>query len=135
MKVFIDTSALIALWNKNDTYHAQALDIEQTLRLSGYKYITSNAILLEFGNALSPKPLRKIASKIINNIQQDHDFWECVPIDPFLGKGAKLFENREDKEWGLVDCTSITIAKEYGIQEVFTADHHFEQAGFHILLS
>lgn len=35
-----------------------------------------------------------------------------------------------DKEWGLVDCTSIVLAKEMGIHEIFTTDHHFEQAGF-----
>ncbi len=40
----------------------------------------------------------------------------------------------EDKGWGLVDCTSIVLAKEMGINEIFTTDHHFEQAGFTILL-
>ncbi len=39
-----------------------------------------------------------------------------------------------DKEWGFVDCTSILVAKDMGIKDVFSADHHFEQAGFNILL-
>lgn len=39
-----------------------------------------------------------------------------------------------DKDWGLVDCTSIIVAKNLGISEIFTTDHHFEQAGFQILL-
>jgi len=29
---------------------------------------------------------------------------------------------------------SILIAREMGITEIFTADHHFEQAGLRILL-
>ena len=40
----------------------------------------------------------------------------------------------KDKEWGLVDCTSIIVARDMGITEIFTTDHHFEQAGFTILL-
>lgn len=39
-----------------------------------------------------------------------------------------------DKEWGLVDCASIHVAKNMGIKDIFSTDHHFEQAGFQILL-
>jgi predicted nucleic acid-binding protein len=39
-----------------------------------------------------------------------------------------------DKDWGFVDCTSIVLAKFLGIKDVFSTDHHFEQAGFTILL-
>ena len=34
----------------------------------------------------------------------------------------------------MVDCTSIVVAKKMKIIEIFTTDHHFEQAGFTILL-
>ncbi len=33
-----------------------------------------------------------------------------------------------------VDTSALIAAKELGIKEIFTADHHFEQAGFEILL-
>ncbi len=52
-----------------------------------------------------------------------------------MNKGLELFKRMLDKEWGLVDCTSIAIANDLGITEIFTTDHHFEQAGFNILLS
>jgi predicted nucleic acid-binding protein len=42
--------------------------------------------------------------------------------------------NRRDKSWGLVDCSGILVARKLGITTVFTADHHFTQAGFKILL-
>src|SRR5947207_10773248 len=37
-------------------------------------------------------------------------------------------------QWSLVDCLSIIACQDRGIQEVFTGDHHFEQAGLRILL-
>jgi hypothetical protein len=36
--------------------------------------------------------------------------------------------------WGLVDCVSFVIMRSLGIREAFTADRHFEQAGFVALL-
>jgi len=45
-----------------------------------------------------------------------------------------LYKQRFDKEWGFTDCTSFTIMSKYGITTAFTNDHHFEQAGFQILM-
>ena len=45
-----------------------------------------------------------------------------------------LFAKRPDKEWSLTDCISFIVMQEYGLTEALTADHHFEQAGFTILL-
>ena len=39
-----------------------------------------------------------------------------------------------DKEWGLVDCSSIIVSSERELTEVFTTDRHFKQAGFTIFL-
>jgi len=39
-----------------------------------------------------------------------------------------------DKEWSLIDCISIIIAEEFRITDIFSNDHHFEQAGFNILM-
>jgi predicted nucleic acid-binding protein len=48
--------------------------------------------------------------------------------------GMELFKKRADKDWSLVDCISMLIAQERRITDIFTTDHHFEQAGFNILL-
>ncbi|MFM5956954.1 MAG: PIN domain-containing protein, partial [Dolichospermum sp.] len=41
---------------------------------------------------------------------------------------------REDKEWGLVDCISFIVMQDRGITDALTADTHFQQAGFRALL-
>jgi uncharacterized protein len=45
-----------------------------------------------------------------------------------------LFKQREDKEWGLVDCISFIVMQDRGITDALTADTHFQQAGFRALL-
>ena len=61
--------------------------------------------------------------------------WKSTFIDEkLLNRGFELYRQMKDKEWGLVDCISIIVARDMGITEIFTTDHHFEQAGFTILL-
>ena len=51
-----------------------------------------------------------------------------------MNKAIRLYRERHDKEWGLTDCISFVLMAEHGLQEALTSDHHFEQAGFKILL-
>lgn len=46
-----------------------------------------------------------------------------------------LYGNREDKCWSVTDCSSMLLMEDMEITEVLTADHHFEQAGFVVLMS
>jgi len=132
--VFFDTSALIATGNKHDAFHLDALRIRNDLKRRERYFVTTSAILYEFGSAFSATGLRPTAIKMIEAIRQSKK-WKCIQIDNELfNKGFELYKQVKDKEWGLVDCTSIIVARDMGIMEVFTADHHFEQAGFTILL-
>lgn len=44
----------------------------------------------------------------------------------------KLYQERLDKEWGLTDCMSFLVMKDYDLRQALTADKHFQQAGFRI---
>jgi hypothetical protein len=58
-----------------------------------------------------------------------------VPPGPELFEaGLKLYSQREDKDWTLTDCISFVVMERMGIREALTGDHHFEQAGFTVLL-
>jgi predicted nucleic acid-binding protein len=53
----------------------------------------------------------------------------------YLETALNLYDHREDKGWGLVDCASFAVMQDLGITEAFTDDRHFKQAGFRRLLS
>ncbi len=63
--VFVDTAALIAMSNRQDAFHSQAMTVRNSLRTSHRNYVTTNAILLEFGNAFSQIRLKPVAIKLI----------------------------------------------------------------------
>lgn len=132
--VFVDTSALIAIGNKRDAFHAQAREVNDQLIQSNSFFVTSSAILLEFGNAFSTVNLKPFAIRLINAVMQSKK-WKSIVIDEnIMSRGFDLYRQMTDKDWGFVDCTSIVLAKSLGVQNVFSTDHHFEQAGFNILL-
>jgi predicted nucleic acid-binding protein len=60
--------------------------------------------------------------------------WTSFHLRAICSGAARIFSTRPDKEWSLTDCISFVVMNERGITDAFTNDHHFEQAGFQILL-
>ncbi len=67
--IFVDTSALIALGNKRDTFHSSAVKIRDDLKKEKVNFVTTNAVLLEFGNAFSRISLKSTAISLIEAIK------------------------------------------------------------------
>ena len=58
-EVFLDTSFAIALSVESDQNHDHAIEISQQLEPESSRLITTTAILLEIGNALSKQRYRQ----------------------------------------------------------------------------
>ena len=52
-EVFLDTAYAIALSSSNDQFHTRAVALAEQLEASGTRLVTTRAVLLEIGNALS----------------------------------------------------------------------------------
>lgn len=129
-RIFVDTSFVIALVNRNDQYHEAAMRLSHKLESAGL--VTSSGVLLEIGNGLA-KRYRDSAIEIID-LFQNADNVKIIEIDAKLfAAGLENYKRYTDKNWGLVDCISFAIMREHGIDEVLTFDYDFEQAGFTVL--
>ncbi len=129
--VFVDTSYYLALINPNDRYHAQAVQLGHLLRRS---VIVTEFILLELGNSLANVVDRPLFTNFPSSLQKDPNTIVIPASHELFQQGCDLFAKRPDKNWSLVDCTSFVVMEEHGLVEALTADHHFEQAGFSVLL-
>ncbi len=131
---FVDASGWIALVNANDTLHHQSVRLFEQRLNEGRGFVTSSVVLLEVGNWLSPVPLRRLASGLVERIEHSTRI-QVVELTPELyRKGWQLYRERLDKDWGVIDCISFTIMQERNIVEALTGDRHFQQAGFVALL-
>lgn len=110
--LFIDTGYVIALVNENDQHHRHALMWAD--RYEGYPLVTTDAVLLELGNALS-RIARQQASQIIRYFQ-NADEMTLIHLNPILFNNAlHLYDLHLDKSWGLVDCVSFAVMREMQI--------------------
>jgi predicted nucleic acid-binding protein len=133
-EVFLDTGYTIALSVESDDYHERAEELAEQLEANQTRFITTRAILLETGNALSRMRYRQAAIALLDALEAD-PLVEIIPLSEKLFADAfELFRERPDREWGLVDCVSFIVMQNRGLTEALTPDRHFEQAGFRALL-
>lgn len=132
MRLFVDTSAWLALTDKNDQYHNRAVSKSLEIKRQKIELITSEYIIDEsitliryrvshhaaiiFGDSL----LSSRISRIVDVTEEDRlKAWE-------------FFKKYEDKEFSFTDCTSFALMKNLRLQKSFTFDEHFRQMGFEI---
>jgi predicted nucleic acid-binding protein len=133
-EVFLDAGYAIALAATSDQLHERALVIADQLENDRTRIITTRAILLEIGNALSKQRYRSAAIRLLASLTSDPTV-EVLPLtDSLYEEAFRLFRNRPDKDWSLCDCMSFVVMESRGLTTALSADEHFEQAGFRALL-
>jgi len=132
--VFTDTAALIALGDKSDRFHQQAVFVRNRLKKLRTYFITTNAVILELTGYFSQSGKRAVAVNLTEAIFHSEKWRYIVADDVLMNRGFERYKRMQDKNWSLTDCIGMVVAEDYGIIDIFTTDHHFEQAGFNILL-
>ena len=131
---FVDTSFLLALVVRTDQDHTQAQAWFNRWEREDWRVVTTEAVLTEFLNALSKAPSRQVALKWLDYLRQEPTV-EILTVDTGLFERAvQLYRARPDKEWGLTDCISFVAMQACALEQALTGDHHFEQAGFRVVL-
>jgi uncharacterized protein len=132
--VFADTLYWGAVLHPQDQYRSEAIRARKALGEA--RLVTTDEVLTELldGLAHRGKALRNAAAQAIRRILND----DRVIVRPqsresFLS-GLRLYEQRSDKGYSLVDCVSMNVMRLDGIKEVLTNDYHFTQEGFKVLL-
>lgn len=133
MKIFVDTSALLALLDQDDISHALAAKIWQRLISEKHELVTTNYVLVETATLLQTR----IGVEAVRELQDAiTPLLKPIWIDEVVHESsiqALLLANL--RRLSLVDCSSMTIARRNNIRHFFAFDRHFTQRGFTCLLS
>jgi len=133
MAVYLaDTWYLIALFDPHDNHHAQARGID---RFTARDLIATHdgvfSELLAYFSADGSMIRRRIADFVF--ARQRDPAWYVARGSDLFNRALRLYSERSDKEYSLVDCMSMTLMRERGITHVLTNDHHFRQEGFTVV--
>ena len=117
--------------NATDELHALAIELLATYRLT--ELWTTEAVLIELGNGLASAN-RGDAARFIESAYEDPSMHVVSSDSELVQRALRLYSQRSDKQWGMTDCISFIVMGDYQITDALTADHHFEQAGFNLLM-
>lgn len=129
--VFADTSFHVALLSRQDALRESAVAF-----MASYTgaVVTTEFVLLELGNFLSHSKRRSKLQPFIERLRGEAGTHVIPLTGNLFDLGLDLYANRADKQWSLTDCISFVVMQDHGLTDALTADHHFEQAGFNVLL-
>lgn len=127
-KIFIDTSAFIALRDSGDVNHSNAKSALSYIEDYNLKLVTTNFILDEVYTFFSR--FHEIAVEMGEYILNSPDIIEYHRItSQDETKAWNIAKKYYDKSFSFTDCTSFAICKRLKIENVFAYDNHFEQFG------
>ncbi len=132
--VFLDTHALLAIWNAADAHHAAAVQIVEQIVRDRVPALTSDWVLAEFLSFGVRRIARRAAVRSVLDLRASRSTTVLPATRRTWDEAFSLYQSRLDKAWSLIDCTSIVLCQKFGVRRVLTNDHHFTQAGFEILL-
>ena len=127
--IFVDTGGWYAAIVRKDHGHkvAKLFLINNKLLL-----ITSDYIMDETVTLLQSRIGHKYAVNFLDTMQTSQQI-QLIYLTPLLVEETiKLFRNRPGKNWSFTDCSSFVLMHEYQIQDAFTFDEHYQQAGFQL---
>lgn len=129
-KVFVDTSALVALFDENDTRHKEAMQRLERIRSRRIGMVISDFV---FGESITTTLARAghriavtVGEYILNSAIVDF-----VWLDERIKRKAwEYFKKHDDKRFSFTDCTSFVLMKEINVKKYFAFDEDFKRAGF-----
>ncbi len=129
MKLFIDTSALIALADRTDQYHVQATQFLRTAS-SAPELHTSNYVLNEVITRLRFTAGVRIAVEFAESIQGSR-LYTIHPIDQRIETLAlAVLKKYADHPLSFTDCTTIVLMEQLRLTRIFAFDEDFRKVGY-----
>jgi uncharacterized protein len=129
--VFVDTSAMYAVFDSSDRGHEVAGRQWHDLTQADVPLHTSNYVVVQLSTLLQMR-LGVSAAEALSTyvLPWLHVVWVDAAMHDKAMAGVLAARRRD---LSLVDCTSFAIVRSLGLRKVFTFDPHFTEQGFEVL--
>jgi predicted nucleic acid-binding protein len=131
-RVFVDSSAYLALLDQDDEHHLHATQIVHQLAQARYRHFTTNVLLIESHALILSVLGRAQAAQFLKDMEESHTVVIRVRASDEERAKQILFQY-EDKDFSFADATSFAVMERLDIRLAFTFDRDFAQYGFTVL--
>src|SRR5688500_18909752 len=108
-RAFVDTNGLLALLNRDDPLFPEADSRWREMGHTGYSLFLTDWIIAETGNGLARTSLRYEFVEAVARLRRSPRVNVISVSTRLMESTLKLYAERVDKTWGLVDCASFTL--------------------------
>jgi len=135
MRVFIDTSAWLAVADPAHEHHEAAADYYVQLIRRGDSLVTSSSVLTEtnarFERSAGEEGARRFRAAVSQARCQG--LLQTVAVNSEIARRAwDIFERHCGRLSSFLHCTSFVVAGRLGIQDVFSFNPDFATIGFRV---
>lgn len=130
MKLFVDTSGWMALYNPRDQFHFRARQAVLGLGGQAVQFITTDYVLDETLTGLQTRYSGEAARRFGTWALQESNLKLSSISEAVWQEAWEVFEKYDDHGFSFTDCTSFVVMRHLKLYEAFTFDQHFKQMGF-----
>jgi len=131
-RVFVDSSAYLALLDVDDEHHSEAIETLQELAQARYRQFTTNVLLIESHALILSVLGRAKAAQFLKDMQESN----TVVIRARAAdeeRAKQILFQYTDKDFSFADAISFTVMERLAIRLAFSFDRDFAQYGFTVL--
>ena len=135
MKVFIDTSAFLALILRNESMHQKVVDQYKFYRTGRARMITSDYILDELYTRClyrTGSHGATLAIKLIKEVVAAGELTVLEVDSHIFQKAESVFLKFSEHKISFNDATTSVIYKDFSFDEIFTLDEDFKKMRLHV---
>ncbi len=129
--IFVDTSALLAIFDKSDINHLHAVQCWKDLLKKASPLLANNYILVEsiaiIQKRFGLEAVQSLQSEILPFVQTDwiDERQHAAIVERMLATNRRRLS--------LMDCAAFETMQWLDISTIFTFDKHFHEQGFNVI--
>jgi uncharacterized protein len=128
--IFVDTSAWIALVDKDDSHHKEAASSYPSLLKNHRNLITSNFVIAETYIIILNELGHKLAIDFLEKLKASPRVLKIYSNEDIEAEAEPILAKYSDQDFSYTDAVSFVIMKRQKIRKAFSFDKHFVIAGF-----
>lgn len=128
--IFIDSSAWIALADRDDLHHKKAAAAYPIILKNHKALVTSNLVISETYIVLRKELGIKVDLEFLERIKASPRILTIYSNEDIETEAERMLSKYLDRDFSYTEAVSFAVMKRKGIKKAFSFDKHFAIAGF-----
>jgi predicted nucleic acid-binding protein len=127
--IFVNASAWLALYNRNDPNHDAARQLWEHLRAQPVRLVLTDYVLDQVYTALKVFGSLQAAQAMHEMMRTSQVVRLFMTDSVIFDRAWRVFVDDDHPDWTFTDCINFAVIQYLGISEVFTFDPNFTHPG------